>query len=213
MTTGAAIYTDRPGFDRRMSKEEINACPMAAWDGRITLIRDNKSAEHAFISLQKEEIIGFDIEIQPSFKKGEKHPPALLQLAGENEVFLFQLPALKFPGLLRRIFASREIIKAGVAVADDLEKLSELGRFTAGGFIDLGRVAREAGVKNRGLRGLAAVLLGFRISKGCQRSNWGHDHLTAKQIRYAATDAWVGREIYLRFEEMGFTGEHLSAAI
>jgi len=206
-------YVERPGFDRRMCKEEINSCPIAAYEGRITLVGDEKSAERAFMTLKKEEVLGFDIEIQPSFKKGENHPPALLQLAGEKEVFLFQLARLKFPGLLRSIMANPEIIKAGVAVSDDIEKLNELAGFKAAGFIDLGVIAREAGVKNRGLRGLAAVLLGFRISKGCQRSNWGRDHLTGKQIRYAATDAWVGREIYLRFQEMGFTGDNLSAAV
>jgi ribonuclease D len=29
------------------------------------------------------------------------------------------------------------------------------------------------------------------------------NELSEKQIRYAATDAWVGRELYLRLQEMG----------
>ncbi len=213
-SAAAAIIDERPGFDRRMSAEEINSCPLAAWTGRITLVRDEAAAEKAFLALQKEEVIGFDIEIRPSFRKGERHPPSLIQLACSDEVFIFQLARIRFPGLLRRILADAEIVKAGVGVAADLEKLRELGEFKAAGFVDLGRLAREAGVKNRGLRGLAAVLLGFRISKGCQRSNWGREHLTGKQLRYAATDAWVGRELYLRFREMGLTGDDiLSAAV
>ena len=90
-----------------------------------------------------------------------------------------------------------------MAVNFDLQQLKRLGRFHEEGFVELATVARESGIKNHGLRGLAAVLLGFRISKGAQRSNWGADILSEKQLRYAATDAWVGRQIYLRLEEMG----------
>jgi ribonuclease D len=39
-------------------------------------------------------------------------------------------------------------------------------------------------------------LLGFRISKSAQTSNWETPTLTDKQIEYAATDAWVCLEIY-----------------
>lgn len=85
----------------------------------------------------------------------------------------------------------------------DLQQLQRLGRFQPEGFAELTTVAKEAGIKNHGLRGLAAVMLGYRISKSAQQSNWGAETLSDKQLRYAATDAWVGREIYLRFQEMG----------
>ncbi len=55
---------------------------------------------------------------------------------------------------------------------------------------------------NHGLRGLAALLLEFRVSKKAQTSNWSQRVLTAAQIRYAATDAWVGRELYFRLEQL-----------
>ena len=51
------------------------------------------------------------------------------------------------------------------------------------------------------LRGLSAVLLGFRISKGVKNSNWANDELAPQQIHYAATDAWVGRKLYLALEQ------------
>ncbi|MCP4714944.1 MAG: 3'-5' exonuclease domain-containing protein 2, partial [Deltaproteobacteria bacterium] len=56
------------------------------------------------------------------------------------------------------------------------------------------------GIKNFGLRGLAAVLFGFRISKGARVSNWARADLTETQIHYAATDAWISREIYLQLQ-------------
>ena len=53
---------------------------------------------------------------------------------------------------------------------------------------------------NQGLRGLAALLLGFRVSKGSQTSRWAQRTLTRTQIEYAATDAWVGRELYYKLQ-------------
>ena len=64
--------------------------------------------------------------------------------------------------------------------------------------VDLAALARARGIKAQGLRSLAASLLGFRISKSAQCSNWERDELSPQQIRYAATDAWVGRELYAR---------------
>ena len=43
----------------------------------------------------------------------------------------------------------------------------------------------------------------MRISKGAQCSNWAREALSTKQIVYAATDAWISRELYLRFVERG----------
>ena len=76
-----------------------------------------------------------------------------------------------------------------------------MSRFKPRGFAELSDLAKKEGIKNHGLRGLAAVLLGFRISKGAQTSNWAKDILEPHQIRYAATDAWVGRNIYLALEQ------------
>ena len=46
---------------------------------------------------------------------------------------------------------------------------------------------------------LAAIVLGVRISKSQQTSNWSADVFTPKQIKYAATDAWVCLWMLLRF--------------
>jgi ribonuclease D len=45
---------------------------------------------------------------------------------------------------------------------------------------------------------MAAIILGFRISKTQQLSNWEADALSESQQKYAATDAWVCREMYLK---------------
>ena len=60
-------------------------------------------------------------------------------------------------------------------------------------------MATKAGLKASGVRTLAAQLLGFRISKGAQCSNWERGELAPAQVVYAATDAWICREIFLVF--------------
>ena len=70
--------------------------------------------------------------------------------------------------------------------------------FQPGGFIEIADLTKKLGYENRGLRALAGLLLGGRISKAAQVSNWARPELDEKQIRYAATDAWISRELYVR---------------
>jgi ribonuclease D len=69
--------------------------------------------------------------------------------------------------------------------------------------VDLGALARRHGFKQSGVRGLAALVLGFRIPKGTKTSNWSAPRLSPQQIAYAATDAWACRELYLSFHDKG----------
>ncbi|MBU0483125.1 MAG: 3'-5' exonuclease domain-containing protein 2 [Proteobacteria bacterium] len=199
-----AVDFERPGFDRRMTRDEINEMPIRGYNGTIKLVRTEEELERAVEELSMESVLGFDTETRPAYVKGQSYPPALIQLAGAKTVYLIQLKQLKFPGKLRKILENKNIIKAGVSISFDLQQLKELGPFTEAGFVELADLAKEIGIRNHGLRGLSAVLLNFRISKGAQRSNWATEELTNKQIRYAATDAWVGRELYLGFKDMGF---------
>jgi ribonuclease D len=50
------------------------------------------------------------------------------------------------------------------------------------------------------LKKLAAIVLNVRVSKAQQLSNWAAEELTEKQIKYAATDSWICREIYLHLK-------------
>ncbi len=194
--------TGRPGFDRRMTREEINALPIRRFERTVRVIRSREEMGEAIERLRREKILGFDTESRPSFKKGECYPPSLIQLAGQRGVYLFQLRHLKFPRALREVLSTDSIIKTGAALDDDIRKLKELGPFKAAGFVDLGSMAREMEIKNHGLRGLSAVLLGFRISKKAQCSNWARQELTPAQVSYAAMDAWVSRELYLRMNKL-----------
>ncbi len=183
-------------LQRRITKEEINDLPLIRWEGPTHVIRAPETMQAAIHTLGKETILGFDTETRPAFRKGQSFSPTLLQLATAKEVFLFQLQFLGLPDELRDILNDPSIIKAGVAPGFDLAELNKIEPFSHGGFVDLSSLAKQKGVKNHGLRGLGAVILGGRISKSARTSNWANTNLTRQQIKYAATDAWIGREIY-----------------
>ena len=181
-----------------ISKEKINTLPIFKYNGKIHLIQTDTQAAAAVKELRRERVLGFDIETRPAFQKGESYPPALLQLAGASTVYVFQLLQLRDLKGVRDIFSNAGIVKAGVSLDHDLKKLRERQTFQAAGFVELSELSDRAGIQNNGLRGLAAILLGIRISKGAQRSNWSRSDLSRDQILYAATDAFISREIYLR---------------
>ncbi len=211
MTQSEKCRTERQpgagaGFERRMAREEINELPLKRWQGPIHLLTEQQQIQEAIERLHKEKVLGFDTETRPAFQKGRSYPPALLQLATRHEVFLFRLAPIGLPGALRDILTNPAIIKTGVSLSHDQRELKKIAPFAGRGFIDLAREAKQLHIKNHGLRGLCAVLLGFRISKSQQTSNWSKQHLSEAQLRYAATDAWAGRELYFALKKLG--GHH-----
>lgn len=185
-----------------LSKLEINLLPLKKYAGPVEVIADDERLREIMPELHAEKVLGFDIEVRPTFKSGDHFPPALVQLAGRKKVFLVQLKKLHDLRPLGALFADKRVIKTGVAVSGDIEKLHEVMRFTPAGFTELGKLAAKKGFKAMGVRTLAAQLLGLRISKGAQCSNWERGELQPAQIAYAATDAWVCREIYLSLEKL-----------
>jgi ribonuclease D len=196
LTTPARDRT--PRFRSEISREEINRLPIARYDGPVRMITSADGARAAIRELKREKVLGFDTETRAAFRKGESYPPALVQLAGEGAVWLFRLNRLAGLGGLARILSQPGVVKAGVALERDIKELREVRRFKPAGFVELEKLSDYRGIAANGLRGLAAIVLGVRISKGAQRSNWARARLSEKMIQYAATDAWACREIYLR---------------
>ncbi|MFC1766182.1 hypothetical protein ACFL6U_29425, partial [Planctomycetota bacterium] len=100
----------------RMTKEEINGCPMHQYEGRIRVIQSSEELARVVAQLEKETILGFDTETRPTFRSGQSYPPAVLQLAGTHEVYIYQLLKRRFPKSLRNILANPNIAKAGAGL-------------------------------------------------------------------------------------------------
>ena len=177
--------------------------PLRRYHGPVSLVASTQEAARALREIERESVVGLDTETRPTFKKGDYHPPSLLQIATAHRVYLFQLLQLRSHDALVRVLENPGIVKAGVALAHDLAMLRNGFPFQEKCVIDLGDVARHHGSGQAGIRTLAGLCLGFRISKGGRTSNWANPRLTESQIIYAATDAWVSRELYLHFQKAG----------
>ena len=181
---------------RKISKAEINELPLIAWEGDIRILETAEAMAAAVEELQAEPHLGFDTETRPTFKKGQYYPPALIQLATADCVYLFRISTIKTLAPVLPILESADILKTGVAIKDDVKELRAMEDFQPAGFVEIADITVKLGYENRGLRALAGLLLGGRISKAAQVSNWARPELDKKQVRYAATDAWISREIY-----------------
>ncbi len=186
-----------------ISREELAALPIRRYEGKVLLVATADGLERAMADIRQEQVLGFDTETRPAFTKGESYLPCLVQIATARAVYLFQLQQIDCSAALVELLADPGIIKTGVALAHDLSQLKQLFPVTPSSVIDLGRIARGQGVKQTGLRNLAGILMGFRITKGTRTSNWAAARLSPAQISYAATDAWASRELYLRFKQLG----------
>ncbi len=186
-----------------ISREDMAKLPIRRYEGRVCLVATPQDLAHALADLRQERVVGLDTETRPAFRKGESYLPCLVQAATARAVYLFQFRGLDVFPALAELLAASHIVKTGVALARDLQQLKLLFPFAEKNVLDLGIVARRGGHDQSGVRNLAGVFLGWRIPKGARTSNWAAPQLSAAQMTYAATDAWVCRELFLQFESLG----------
>lgn len=184
-------------YTESVTDDDLKKLPVIRFEGRVMLVDTMQKFYHVIGELKRSEILGFDTETRPSFKKGHRYKVSLLQLADELNAWLFRLNMIGLPPQLAALLADRNIVKVGVAIRDDIRVLRHLTPFEPEGFVDLQTIVANHGIKQLGLRKLSAIVLGSSVSKSQQVSNWEAPDLTPAQQLYAATDAWVCRRIYL----------------
>lgn len=183
-------------FRENLDKSELNMYPVSGFSGEIVLVDNYARLQNCVERLKSAPVLGFDTETKPSFKKGKNNKVALLQLSDHQTAYLFRLKSIGLPREITGLLADQSIIKAGVAISDDISGLKKWRQFNENGFVELQDYVKEFGIESSGLKKLSAIILGFRISKRQQVSNWEAPALSDAQISYAATDAWVCYEIY-----------------
>lgn len=181
--------------------DDTNIFVKAQFPGEIIMINSDNEIAPALDLLRSEPLIGFDTETKPSFKKGEVYQVSLLQLATPDYALLFRLHGLKDFTLIKAFFENENYKKIGVAIRDDIKALQKAFHFEPKGFVELSEMAKSYNLKNFGLKGMTEEVLNLTLSKRAKLSNWEAKDLKNDQKFYAATDAWIGREIYIAINE------------
>ena len=187
-------------FKESISAEDLEKLELASFPGKIFVI-DAVGAEfnRAVNYLRSQKIIGFDTETRPCFSPDQpRYGVALLQLSGPGRAYLFRIKGTGMHRRLCNLLSNDRIIKVGAAVNDDIRGLQRYRDFESRAFVDLQKIVPEFGIKDKSVKKMTAIILGFKISKSQQLSNWEAETLSEAQAKYAATDAWVCREMYLR---------------
>jgi ribonuclease D len=187
-------------YKENLTVEELAEHEVSWFKGEIVLVDNLKSFYEVFPRLVESDLLGFDTETRPTFKKGRKNAVSLIQLSTDNLACLFRINKIGIPDELVDLLSNPSIIKAGVAVHDDIRFLASVRKFKPEGFIDLQTLVKDFGIQSSGLKKLSAIVLGFRISKRQQVTDWEAEQLSEAQEIYAATDAWVCYQIYKKLK-------------
>jgi ribonuclease D len=187
-------------YKENITVEELAKHELSWFKGEIVLVENLKKFYEVFPRLLGSDLLGFDTETRPTFKKGRKNSVSLIQLSTGDLACLFRINKIGIPDELAHLLSDPSVIKAGVAVHDDIKFLKGVRKFSPDGFVDLQTFVKDFGIQSSGLKKLAAIILGFRISKRQQVTDWEAKQLTEAQLIYAATDAWVCHQIYKKLK-------------
>ncbi len=189
-------------FAESISVEEIEQLELASFDGPIIVVDQiNEDYAEAVDYLCAQSVIGFDTETKPCFQANQpRNKMALLQLAGPEKAYLFRLHSVGLPKPVAAILADPNIVKVGAAVKDDIRGLQKYTKFTPKNFVDLQIIGADYGIQDKSVKKMAAIIMGVKVSKAQQLSNWEAPVLSGPQLKYAAIDAWICREMYLKLK-------------
>jgi ribonuclease D len=176
-------------FQSEISKEQVAELDLIQFEGPIQVIDSMESFQREIGNLASEPVLGIDTETRPSFKKGTMYPTSLIQLSSLEQAWILRVSRIGYP---------RELLDL---LSEELPWLRSDFQFEPQGFLDLQQYVEAFRIEEKGLKKLSGIVLGKRISKSQQVSNWDADLLTEAQIRYAATDAWICLMIYYKLRD------------
>ena len=180
------LFLRKNTFPASVDAESIVGMPLVLFEGPIMVIDGpGHDYDKAIRYLRRRKVIGFDTETRPVFtSRAPQNGVALLQLSSGRHAFLFRLHRMGLPDELVEILSSPDIVKVGASVHDDIRGLQ--------------KICGDWGITDKSVKKLTAIIMGRRISKTQQLSNWEAPQLSDAQKIYAATDAWICREMYFK---------------
>lgn len=191
MTNGLSPY-----YTIAISKEELAQLPVAEYEGNVKLIDTPEEVERAVKALRSCDIIGFDTETRPSFKKGQTNVVSLLQLSTRSTCYLFRLNHIGLPDSVKDLLEDPDKLKIGLSIHDDFHNLNKLRELQPQGFVELQNYVKQFHITDNSLVKLFAIVFGKRMSKGQRLTNWEASSLTDHQQAYASLDAMACIELY-----------------
>jgi ribonuclease D len=165
----------------------------------VQLIQSPQAAEAALSVLMTADVLGFDTESKPTFRKGEESTgPHLIQLATDSQAYLFPLIVQFEIAILKPLLESPDILKVGFGLKDDVKRLTAKFGIHMQGVVDLSVALR--GIQRQDFGAKTSVAYFFRQklqkSKRISTTNWANTRYSPAQILYAANDAQVPLLVY-----------------
>ena len=153
-------------YPRRVAADMVAPLPLVKYEGEIELVEDESQLDSALAEISRESVLGFDTETRPNFNRGKSQPVSILQLAGAEKVWVIRLdPLAERLADIFKVLENPAIKKAGLAVQGDIKSLRARCAFSPAGFVDVSASTTKIGIINTGMKNLAALIFGERISK------------------------------------------------
>ncbi len=166
---------------------------------RIHVPQSRSECKSAAAKILKAGIAGFDTEAKPTFKVGEKSTgPHVVQFALNDRAYIFQLCHKECEHVVAELIHSEDVLKVGFGLRNDHGQIKNRFGITARAVLDLDHVFKKRGYRGQvGVRAAMGAILhrNFPKSKTITTSNWAAEHLTSKQLLYAANDAYAALKI------------------
>ena len=78
------------------------------------MVQSESEANRAVAYLRTQKIVGIDTETRPSFRRGQQHKVALIQIATPDICFLFRLNYMGFPESLVNLLEECSNCQSGI---------------------------------------------------------------------------------------------------
>ena len=149
----------------KFDKKEIATLPVAQFRGSIYVLLTEREAGKAVDYLLRQPVVGIDTETRPSFRRGQYHKVALLQVSTPDQCFLFRLCRMGVPPCVKRLMESPKVVKVGLSLKDDFLQLNRGSHMHPESYIELQDEVKQIGIEDMSLQKIFANLFGYKISK------------------------------------------------
>ncbi len=184
------------------SKEQIALLP--PFNGlapeRIFVVRTLSEIRAASDAIHSERFVGFDTESKPTWSKDTPRTgPHIIQFALSDRAYIIQVPLGGLADPLRSVIESKHVVKIGFGLKSDRGPLLRNLGVRLQTTVELSHVLRSLRYKQAlGVKAAVAVVLGQRLNKpkSITTSNWALPTLSARQLEYAANDAFAALMVF-----------------